>query len=199
MPGDESSDTHYERLKHQLQQTILTEYPNPERKGCPGEVVLRGLAARYLDDGVQEDPNWHHVTHCSPCYREFLDIRAETKRAGKAKKFGVAAGLVAAATALIVAALYFTRQPAVPRQERPQIAELVYRPRVVDLEGRSITRSDEGQAETKPILLGRGPEELTIRLPFGSRPGKYEVQVLKAVDEPLVSTGGEALIVEGTA
>ena len=198
MPGEESSDAQYERLKHQLQQTILTEYPNPERKGCPGEAVLRGLAARYLDDGVQEDPNWQHVTHCSPCYREFLGMRAQAKQAAKTKRVGVAAGLVAAAVVLIGVGFYFTRQAEVSREERPQIAELVYRPRVVDLEGRSMTRSEEGNEETKPIVLGRGPEELNIRLPFASKAGKYEVQILKSADNPLVSASGEAQIVDGT-
>jgi hypothetical protein len=198
MPGEESSDTQYERLKHQLQQTILTEYPNPERKGCPGEALLRGLAARYLDESVPEDPNWHHVTHCSPCYQEFLDIRSQAKHAAKTKKVGIAAGLVAAAVVLIGAAFYFTRQPEVSREERPQIAELVYRPRVVDLEGRSMTRSDEGNEETKPIVLGRGREELNIRLPFASKAGTYEVQLLKSADNPLVSASGEAQIVDGT-
>jgi hypothetical protein len=198
MPGEESSDSQYERLKRQLQQTILTEYPNPDRKGCPGEAVLRGLAARYLDQTVQDDSNWQHVTHCSPCYREFLDIRTEMKRAARAKKVGIGLGLIAAAVAGIAAAVYLGEEPAVPREQRPQIAELAYRPRIVDLEGRSITRSDEGKEETKPIQLGRGPEELTIRLPFGSRPGNYEVQLLKSVDEPLVSTQGEAQVVDGT-
>ena len=120
MPGEESSDAQYERLKHQLQQTILTEYPNPERKGCPGQTVLQGLAARYLDDGVQEDPNWHHVTHCSPCYREFLDIGPAQSGAAKTRKLGVGAELVAAEAILIGAALYFL-PPAGPiaREERP--------------------------------------------------------------------------------
>ena len=198
MPGEESSDAQYERLKHQLQQTILTEYPNPERKGCPGGAVLRGLAARYLDESVPEDPNWHHVTHCSPCYREFLEMRAQARQAAKTKKVGVAAGLAATAAVLIGVVFYFTRQPEVSHEERPQIAELVYRPRVVDLEGRSMTRSGEGNDATKPIVLGRGPEELNIRLPFASKAGPYEVQILKSADNPLVSASGDAQIVDGT-
>ena len=62
-----------------------------------------------------------------------------------------------------------------------------------------MTRSDQSNDETKPIVLGRGPEELNIRLPFASRPGKYEVQILKSADEPLASVSGEAEIVDGTA
>lgn len=197
MPGEESSDAQYERLKRQLQQTILTEYPNPERKGCPGEGVLRELAARYLDDSVESDPNWQHITHCSPCYREFLDIRAEMKRAARAKRLGMGAGLAALAALLIGGLWYVTQRSGPTSPERPQIAELVYRPRVVDLEGWSSTRSEDGREPPKPIQLGRGPEELTIRLPFASRPGRYEVQLLKAVDQPLVSTSGEAQVTDG--
>lgn len=33
------------------------------------------LAARAskFDDAIEDDPTWHHVTHCSPCYGEYLD------------------------------------------------------------------------------------------------------------------------------
>jgi hypothetical protein len=198
MPGEESSDARYDKLKQQLQQTILTEYPNPERKGCPGEAVLRELAGRYLDDSVESDPNWHHVTHCSPCYREYLDCRAEMKRSPRAKRFGMGVGLTVLAASLIVGGWYFSQRSDSTSPERPQIAEVVYRPRVVDLEGWSSTRSEEGKEPPKPIQLGRGPEELTIRLPFASRPGRYEVQLLKSVDQPLITTSGEAQLTDGT-
>lgn len=198
MPGDESSDAQYERLKRQLQQTILTEYPNPERKGCPGETVVRGLAARYLDDSVESDPNWQHITHCSPCYAEFLGYRAEMKRAARTKRLGVGAGLAAVAAVLIGGVWYITQRPGPTSPERPQITELVYRPRVVDLEGWSSTRSEDGKEPAKPIQFGRGPEELTIKLPFASKAGTYEIQLLKAVDQPLLSTSGEARVEGGT-
>lgn len=198
MPGEESSDAQYERLKRQLQDSILTEYPNPDRVGCPGGDVLRGLAARYLDDTIETDPNWQHVTHCSPCYREFLDIRAEVKMSKSANLRVMGAGLAALAIALIGAAWFVSqrRQPTTP--ERPQITELVYQPRVVNLEGWSSPRSENGKEPSAPIQLGRGPEELTIRLPFASRPGQYEVQLLKEVDQPLVATSGEAQVIDGS-
>ncbi len=60
-----------------------------------------------------------------------------------------------------------------------------------------MTRSEEGKQETKPILLGREPEELTIRLPFGSKAGTYEVQFLKDADHPLLSLTGDAVIRDG--
>jgi hypothetical protein len=198
MPAEESPDAQYDRLKRQLQETILTGYPNPERKGCPGDAVLRGLAERYLDEGVQEDPNWHHVTHCSPCYREFLDFRADMRREAKRRRVAAGLGLAAATLAAIGAAVYFTRPAESLREERPQIAELTYRPRIVDLENRSTTRSGTAKEDTKPVLLGRGPEELTIRLPFGSRPGTHEIQILKVLGQPLLTTEAHAELTDGT-
>src|SRR5262249_54435687 len=81
--------------------------------------------------------------------------------------------------------------------QRPQIAEQTFRPRLVDLEGRTMTRSDQSKDETKPIVLGREPEELTIRLPIGSKAGKYEIQLLKSADQPMLSVSGDARIENG--
>src|ERR1035438_9679011 len=85
MPRPESPKAQFDRLKSQLQDSILSDYPNPEPKGCPGEAVLKELAARPLDDSLEGDPHWHHVTHCSECYHEFLGFRAELQRKAKAR------------------------------------------------------------------------------------------------------------------
>jgi hypothetical protein len=61
-----------------------------------------------------------------------------------------------------------------------------------------MTRSEEGKEDTKPIVLQREPEALTIRLPFGSREGSYEVQIQKSSDHPLLSATGEAKVENGT-
>jgi hypothetical protein len=194
---EESPHAHFDRLKKQLQDSILRDYPNPDRRGCPGNGALQVLARRPLDDSVEGDPDWQHVTHCSECYREFLDLRAARKRRKIAQRVGVGLG-VAAMIAVVGSVIIFgNRQGAGPRPERPKNAELVYRPRIVDLEGWSITRSEKGNAEKKPVILAREPEELTIRLPFGSKAGTYEVQLLKNADRPLLSANGEAKIEDG--
>jgi hypothetical protein len=74
----------------------------------------------------------------------------------------------------------------------------VYQQRIVDLQGRAMTRSEEGKEDTKPIVLQREPEALTIRLPFGSREGAYEIQIAKSADHPLLSATGEATVDNGT-
>ena len=196
MPRPESPDAQFDRLKSQLQNSILSDYPNPERKGCPGEAVLKELAARPLDDSLDGNPHWHHVTHCSECYREFLGLRGELRRKAKARlaKIGVAA---ATATALIVGGTFLAIRGSTSAK-RPLNAELVFRQRIVDLQGRAMTRSEEGKEDTKPIVLQREPEALTIRLPFGSREGAYEIQIAKSADHPLLSATGDAKVENGT-
>jgi len=195
MPPPESPDAQFDRLKSQLQNSILSDYPNPERKGCPGKAVLKELAARPLDDSLEGNPHWHHVTHCSECYREFLGLRGELRRKAKARlaKIGVAA---ATATALIVGGTFLAIRGSTSAK-RPLNAELVFRQRIVDLQGRAMTRSEEGKEDTKPIVLQREPEALTIRLPFGSREGAYEVQIAKSADRPLLSATGQAKVENG--
>jgi hypothetical protein len=194
---EESPQAHFDRLKKQLQDSILREYPNPERRGCPGNAAIRELAQRPLDYSLEGSPNWQHLTHCSECYREFLDFRADVKRRKKAQRVGLALGLAAAIIVVGAIIILGNRQGVGPRPMRPQIAERIYRPRMVDLEGLSMTRSENGRQEMKPILLGREPEELTIRLPFGSKAGAYEFQLFKNADRPLLSVNGEAKIENG--
>jgi hypothetical protein len=74
---DDSAGQIFEELQDIVQQAILREFPNPERQDCPGSEVLRELANRPRPT---RDAAWEHVTHCSPCYREFLDLRARVKQ-----------------------------------------------------------------------------------------------------------------------
>ena len=194
---EESPHARFDRLKKQLQDSILRDYPNPEREGCPGNAAVRELAHRPLDYSLEGSPNWQHLTHCSECYREFLDIRAGMKQRKKAQRVGIGLGVAAGIIAVGAIIILGNRQGVGRRPEHPQIAERIYRPRMVDLEGLSMTRSDKGRQEMKPILLGREPEELTMRLPFGSKAGAYEVQLLKNADRPLLSVNGEAKIENG--
>jgi hypothetical protein len=197
MPPEESADARFERLKKQLQDSILNDFPNPDRKGCPGNAVLKEFAVRPLDDNFEADPNWQHMTHCSECYREFLAYRAESKRRAKAVRARIAWAVAVTAIVAIGFGIFFASRTPSPQPRIPQTTARVFRPRVVDLEGRAMTRSEEGKQETKPILLGREPEELTIRLPFGSTAATYEVQFLKDADHPLLALTGDAVIRDG--
>jgi hypothetical protein len=70
----------YDRLQKAVQDAILKDYPNPDRVGCPGDVVTREVAFR---EELTKDEAWEHITHCSPCYAEFLKFKEEWRKRQK--------------------------------------------------------------------------------------------------------------------
>jgi hypothetical protein len=83
----ESPEQKWNRVQKKLQNAILTSYPNPNREGCPGEEAIFELAKRAADfTRLEGNEHWEHVTHCSPCYKEYLDARDKVRqlKAGKA-------------------------------------------------------------------------------------------------------------------
>jgi hypothetical protein len=193
MPSEESPEAKFDRLKKQLQDSILRDYPNPERKGCPGGAVLHELAARPLDRAVEGDPHWHHITHCSECYREFLGFNVAFRSRAKVRRARVRWGIVVAAIVIVAAVFIGVKRDSI-FQKRPQNAELAYAKRTIVVP--SMERSANAD-EQKPIFLDRLPLELTVELPVGSKAGVYELQ-LKKQERPILSTGGAAEIRGGT-
>jgi hypothetical protein len=194
MPPEESPEAKFDRLKKQLQDSILRDYPNPTRKGCPESAVLNELAARPLDETIEDDPHWHHVTHCSECYRQFLAFNMDFRRRAKARRARVWRGFAVAAAVVITFGVYFAIRQSTFFSPRPQNAELAYTKQIVDVP--SMSRSVDGGV-TKPIILERKRVELTIQLPVGSKAGAYEFQLRKK-DQPVVSTSSDAAIRNGT-
>ena len=69
----------YERLRQTVQDAILNDYPNPNRVGCPESAIIREVASR---EELTKDEAWEHITHCSPCYAEFLRFKEKSRQAG---------------------------------------------------------------------------------------------------------------------
>lgn len=63
-------DTQFDRLLHEI---FSRANPNPSRFGCPSTAALFELANGRRD---LKDPRWEHLTKCSPCYRDFMAMRA---------------------------------------------------------------------------------------------------------------------------
>lgn len=195
--ADESPKEKYERLQRRFQEEILSKYPNPERKGCPGEAALRSLAARPLTESIENDPNWQHVTHCSECYREFLALRSAFAQQNRIRRESLRWGIAAAVIALAFALVYINRGPLFGGSKRPQNAELAaYHPRIIDIP--SMSRGIGGGGERKPFYLNRDREALTIQLPVGSPAGKYEFQLRNEVDQVILTKSAVATIKNGT-
>lgn len=197
MPAEESPEAKYDRLKRKLQDSILSQYPNPERKGCPGSAALEGVASRFSDESVESDPNWEHITHCSECYSEFLDFRRKFKGEAKKRSYALRLGIGAALVVAVLAGLFLaSRNRGSLGPERPQNAEVAYNNKItIDIP--TMQRSDEAQRASSPIVLDPKPDELTVNLPVGSKAGRYELQLLKD-NKPVISAHADAAIRNGT-
>ena len=105
---DESPELKYSRLQAEIQRAILNNYPNPARRGCPADAMVREIANRpdqlTPEDEDDQSSVWFHVTHCSPCYANFLKLRA-AGRACERPKFKIFRRLLFGTAVAIMAAL----------------------------------------------------------------------------------------------
>ena len=81
----ETDEEKARRQQRLLQQAVLRNYTNPERRGCPGTPVIRDLAIRSARLEIVENEDWEHIIHCSPCYAEYLEITHEIRGAADRK------------------------------------------------------------------------------------------------------------------
>src|SRR4051794_28047045 len=104
----------HRRMLELLEQAALHDYPNPERKGCPGSEFLQRLAADRASINL-DDSRLTHIARCSPCYREFLSYRksAQTRSVTRRGLLVVAGGLAAAGIAVVAVRVPHT-QPSQP-------------------------------------------------------------------------------------
>lgn len=68
-----------------LNDFLLEAFPNPERKGCPDDKVLKALAENRLPAG---HPALQHVASCSECYAEYRHYRLDWKEASSKAAHG---------------------------------------------------------------------------------------------------------------
>ncbi len=179
-----------ERLVKATRRMLLSGgYPNPERVGCPGSAVLKGIAQDRIDLGEAKD--WIlHLGCCSPCFIEYTAIR---ERAAKRKKLEFALAM-AAMVAVIVVGGWLWRTHRLPRIGRgPNVASVV--PVTLNLENRGVYRGPQPPwVPTGPVYLPRGRLDLTVLLPLGSEAGNYGVLVATKSGKLLLEAKGPAVI-----
>jgi hypothetical protein len=157
-----------------IEQLLLTAYPNPERKGCPGWSVLESLANQKRD---QSDPNWYHIWHCSPCFAEFKELRDarwERERLQAQRRRKAIWGTVAAATCLAMVFVFWR-----VRTHRGQVPAQVAQIRV-DLSNIETQRGASQEMKLALPPLPRAIDDVHIILPLFSEPGTYTVAVLRS-------------------
>jgi hypothetical protein len=168
------------RPENEIDLVFSRAKPNPTRAGCPPREVLVALARREISI---DDPAWHHLGECSPCYREVraLQQAAGERREGfeQPRRWWLA---VAAAVILVsVAGAWYLRsrsQNLAPQSETAPVSSAAELTANVDLRKYTVLRSQEKPTELAPVSILRGRLRLTIQLQPGFEPGQYEIQVL---------------------
>src|ERR1700676_1368708 len=77
LSSESKSNAADKRLLDILRQGLATEFPNPERIGCPGTPLLRGMAQGKVSL-TEAEPWLDHLGSCSPCFQEFKQFRAQS-------------------------------------------------------------------------------------------------------------------------
>jgi hypothetical protein len=72
---------------------LRAEFPNPERVGCPGREIVAAIAAHRMPLS-QAESYLDHLTSCSPCYRDFLQLQTEYRKRRTRMIFAVAASVL---------------------------------------------------------------------------------------------------------
>jgi hypothetical protein len=163
-----------------LRQGLATKFPNPERIGCPGSFLLKGIAQGKISL-TEAEPWLDHLGSCSPCFREFKAFRGQW-----AMQRRRVLTLVATAAVLLFAVGGWLWVRARHSVQTTEIAAL-------DLRERSVVRgqnpSDMGQ---EPLEIPRTAKHLVLDLPIGSKEGPYDVGLITNVGEELLRATGTA-------
>jgi hypothetical protein len=160
-----------------LSSGLASEFPNPERIGCPDSSILKAIASHKLSMS-QVAPWLNHFSSCSPCFREFNAFRRQASQRRRTRVL-----FAAAAVAIVVVAgwLFQRTRSSVPTTDTA----------VLDLRERSVTRGiDPIEAALPPLEIVRTVRHLVLDLPIGSKEGSYELALLnEAGDEVAQATG----------
>jgi len=167
------------RILDVLSQGLATEFPNPDRVGCPGSAVLEGIASHKIP--LSEAEKWlDHLGSCTPCFQDFKAIKRKL-RARRGFRFGGGLAILLAALGLWLLL-------------RPQHTTVHNEIAVLDLRNYSSERGEPTSSNERPLDIPRATKHLTLYLPIGSKEGNYDLAVLSAAgDEVLRATGSARL------
>jgi len=168
------------RLLDILRQGLATEFPNPERIGCPGNALLKGIAQGKVSL-TEAEPWLDHLGSCSPCFQEFKEFR----RQSALERRRVLTWVATAAVLLVMVGgwLWVRGRHSVETTDTA----------VLDLRERSVARG-QGQSETghAPLEIPRTAKHLILDLPIGSKEGPYEVGLLTETGDQILHATGIA-------
>ena len=171
-------------------------FPNPERVGCPGSEVLKAIALRKISmiDGAEYID---HVGCCSPCFMEYDARRRQAENQKRLRFVAVAAGIAV----VIGIGLWAWRGGDRFRRGNEVAGQTAvpYEHSLLDLRNRSVLRGAEPNPNLTPVELPRAALALSIYLPTGSEPGRFEIGIAEQSKKLLLTTEGVAVFRDHTA
>jgi hypothetical protein len=126
-----------------------------------------------------------HLGSCSPCYRDFTELRKVREAQRRRTLFAVAAS--------ILVAIGIAGWVLIQRHNETVLSQTA----VLDLRNRSASRSPEPNLGEPPLELRRRFSQLNIYLPLGSPEGAYKVRIVTTSGDSLLNTGGPARLNDG--
>jgi len=195
-------------IRERLRDIFATDFPNPERRGCPenSKAKLKALAWRRKFPEAQELIS--HLGSCSPCYQEHAAFVQHYKSRQRLYRLAAVAVLVVGVGFWISWKLMRTPgsivpgpppivkapPPAQPPAQIPDPPEFEKQKpseiqvAVLDLRNRGIARGESSKTPTD-LSLPKARLKLSIYLPFGSDVGPYEVRILGRRKQVAKATG----------
>jgi len=179
------------RLREAGKRYFSTAFPNPDRIGCPSQDILKAMALRQYDR--EKALPWHeHMGHCSPCFNDFVAFREGARKSSKSRWIAVAAAVVFLAAIAVWAWLAARGQRHAPGGNIVAQNQGPYKEHLLDFRYQAPLRGPEQDDTKSPVQIPRDRLTLSVYLPVGSEPGRYEVQVLQEPDQPLAQAEGNA-------
>ena len=178
------SDRDEKRILAALGRGLSKEFPNPDRTGCPGSDVLKRIVSHEMP--LAEAEKWlDHLTSCSPCYRDFLELQAGYRHRRMQTILAIAASI------LIVVGVagwaFFFKQKGPPAVQTA----------VLDLRNRSVPRGGEPNPGEQPLEISRQVKHLNVYLPLGSAEGPYELRISTTAGSAVFTTKSIASVKDG--
>lgn len=170
--------------------SLASDFPNPERIGCPEVSVLDAVAGRRLALPEVNDVV-DHIATCSPCFDAYTAYRKKYRARYNWKSSITGVALLAA-----LAATWYLGRTFLPRAPKPpaQIAEVTPLKAVLDFHDRTAERSDQVPPSGGIAIphLRRSLLNLQILLPIGMEDGEYSIEFRRSEGQTAVQTTGTA-------
>lgn len=183
-----------ERFLRAAHRYVMSAYPNPDRKSCPGRGRLEVIARRKIrltDDDI------YHITSCSPCFAEYHGIRKAWKRrrAMVVAAIASAASIFLVLTGAVVSKRYAIFPPGASKHS-VQAPNQVARNTVIDLRPYQTMRGTNRDIlpDVGPLVLERTDLNVSILLPIGSEEGQYIISLLDSRGVPRLKTSAGGVI-----